>query len=63
MLVWTLKCITGTCGYRGSLEASMGFDMHLRYMPVEPYVQSARGKADGNQFHKFLRNVGFYYLP
>lgn len=38
-----------------------------RYRSMEPCAPSARGKemtplVDGNQFHKFLRNVGFY-LP
>lgn len=41
---------------------------NYRYISVEQYVHSARGKgkflllADGNGFQKFLRNVGFYVI-
>lgn len=38
--------------WNGSSHAGTGVCM-------EPYVPSARGKGDGGQFHKFLKNAGF----
>lgn len=38
--------------YKGSLEASIGFDMLTG-------TTGSQTSLDGNQFHKFLQNEGF----